>query len=161
MRTCDFFYCCILWSLCIQVRNGDAAYATNIDIRDCSRPCHGGDVNYEITASVRLMYQDVYRGRTFAVNDETGMGPTLRVQPGQTMYVKLRNDLPTTDDTTIVLGPSPRDPLTAEDYWQMLQRSSKLRHRTTRLPTYGCSICDFQTALHSHVVFHFHINFML
>ena len=83
----------------------------------CSDPCQGGDVNYHLTASIRTMpmLNYTYRGRTYSHDgDPAFMGPTMRVQPGQSLWIKLSNQL--TDD--LPLGPHET---TVEDYWNMLQ----------------------------------------
>jgi len=108
------------------------------DFIPCSDPCAGGDVNYELTASIRTMPMQAtepgghlprdytYRGRTYSTETENHhgfMGPTLRVRPGQSLWVKLRNNL-TADETDDdkpdgKLGPAE---VTVDDYWRMLQK---------------------------------------
>lgn len=85
------------------------------DFIPCSSPCNGGDVNYELVASVRTMkmLNYTYRGRTFSTDDsDTFMGPTMHVKPGQSLWIKMINNL------TEPIGPNPP---TATDYWNMLQ----------------------------------------
>ena len=90
------------------------------DYISCSDPCNGGDVNYELVTSVRTfpLMNYTYRGRTYSTPDsDSFMGPTLRVKPGQSLWIKLRNEL--YDDTI-----GPKDP-SAIDYWRMLQNPGK------------------------------------
>lgn len=91
---------------------------TKTDFIDCSHPCDGGDVNYELVASVRTMkmLNYTYRGRTYSSPDDGDnnfMGPTMRVKPGQTLHIKLVNNMKDTE-----LGPHE---VTVTDYWKMLQ----------------------------------------
>jgi FtsP/CotA-like multicopper oxidase with cupredoxin domain len=91
------------------------------DFIPCSQTCNGGDVNYDLVASVETMkmMNYTYRGRIFSsenggIDEETAfMGPTMHVRPGQSMWIKFTNNL-----TTPNLGP--HDP-TVTDYWKMLQ----------------------------------------
>lgn len=103
------------------------------DFIDCNDPCNGGDVNYHLRAYVRTMqlqfgpegggaaaaadnYNYTYRGRTFSQDGEdTHMGPTMRVKPGQSLWIKLTNDM---DGASQDIGPQE---VTAEHYWKMLQ----------------------------------------
>jgi FtsP/CotA-like multicopper oxidase with cupredoxin domain len=126
------------------------------DFIDCNDPCNGGDANYELVASVQTIQMafgnHTYRGRTFARPDPlTGrvpfgehMGPTITVQPGQSLWIKFRNELFTTAATATSSSTStstskqtgygvsaasaevPEEPLlpknvTIEDYWIRLQ----------------------------------------
>jgi len=105
----------------------------------CSDPCNGGDVNYHLTASVRTMklLNYTYRGRTYSQNgDPSFMGPTMRVKPGQTLWIKLTNDM--TDPT---LGP--HEP-TVEDYWTMLQNPGE--HIKYQYYKAGVAAPDLMTA---------------
>ena len=91
---------------------------TTTNFIDCLDPCQGGDVNYELTASVRTMelLNYTYRGRTFSKEGSNSIrGPTMRVQPGQSLWIKLRNEL----DKADFLGSS--DSVTVDDYWNMVQ----------------------------------------
>lgn len=89
------------------------------DFISCSESCSGGDVNYELTASVRNMklLDYTYRGRTYSrpgVDPETTIfGPTMRVKPGQSIWIKFYNNM---SDPS--LGPHPP---TIESYWKMLE----------------------------------------
>lgn len=85
------------------------------DFIPCSSSCNGGDVNYELVASVRVMklLNYTYKGRTFSTEgSDSFMGPTMRVRPGQSLWIKFVNNL------TEPIGPSPP---TATEYWNMLQ----------------------------------------
>ena len=96
------------------------------DFIPCSDPCNGGDVNYELVTSVRTfpLMNYTYRGRTYSTPDsDSFMGPTLRVQPGQSLWIKLRNDM---HDTSSI---GPKDP-TARDYWNMLQNPGEYGNNT-------------------------------
>lgn len=91
-----------------------AVAATATDFIDCSETCNGGDVNYELTASVRTMrmMNYTYRGRTYSTPDsDSFMGPTMHVKPGQSLWIKLINELESD------LGPHEPN---ADDYWKML-----------------------------------------
>jgi FtsP/CotA-like multicopper oxidase with cupredoxin domain len=110
------------------------------DYIDCNDPCNGGDVNYELTASVRTMnmmfgppgghHNYTYRGRTFAEEGSDGhMGPTMRVKPGQSLWIKLRNDL---EGATEDVGPKA---VTEENYWKMLQTpGEKIKYQYYKKP---------------------------
>jgi FtsP/CotA-like multicopper oxidase with cupredoxin domain len=87
----------------------------NAEFISCSGPCNGGDVNYDLTASVRVMkmLNYTYKGRTYSSEgSDSFMGPTMRVRPGQSLWIKLINKM------TEPLGPHEPN---AEDYWKMLQ----------------------------------------
>lgn len=122
------------------------------DYIPCSDPCAGGDVNYELTASIRTMPMQaiepvgheprdyIYRGRTYSTetdNHHGFMGPTLKVSPGQSLWIKLRNNL-TADETDEDkpdgrLGPND---VTVHDYWRMLQKPGERSNTsTTRNPS--------------------------
>lgn len=92
---------------------------TTTDYIPCTQLCDGGDVNYVLTATVRTMEMQLgnttytYRGRTYSNSTSPNfMGPTMTVQPGQSLWIKLINNL------TTPIGPFPP---TAQDYWTMLQ----------------------------------------
>lgn len=127
------------------------------DFIDCNDPCNGGDVNYELVASVQTIEMafgnHTYRGRTFARPDPlTGkvpfgqhMGPELTVKPGQSMWIKFRNELTGGSakqvETPIQIGRRfgvsaasselldegilPRN-VTIEDYWNRLQHPGEM-----------------------------------
>lgn len=100
------------------------------DYIPCSDPCNGGDVHYNLIASIRTMpmLNYTFKGRTYSGSSSSGssssadpthsldtaafMGPTMRVKPGQSIWIKLTNNI--TED----IGPKPP---TAQDYWNMLQ----------------------------------------
>jgi FtsP/CotA-like multicopper oxidase with cupredoxin domain len=89
---------------------------TETDYIPCSETCDGGDVNYNLTASVRTMklMDYTYRGRTFSTEgSDSFMGPTMRVKPGQSIWIKMINNM---DDAS--MGPND---VTVDDYWKMLQ----------------------------------------
>ena len=91
------------------------------DYISCNDPCNGGDVNYELVTSVRTfpLMNYTYRGRTYSTPDsESFMGPTMRVKPGQSLWIKFKNEM---SDPNI----GPKDP-SALDYWRMLQDPGKL-----------------------------------
>lgn len=59
------------------------------------------------------MLNYTYMGRTYSNESlPNHMGPTMRVKPGQTMWIKLSNELYGN------IGPKPP---TAVEYWNMLQ----------------------------------------
>ena len=92
-----------------------ASSAAKTDFIPCDAKCDGGDVNYELTASIRTMniMNYTYRGRTYSrEGDPTFFGPTLRVKPGQSMWIKLRNEM---------YGDNGPPDVTVENYWKMLQ----------------------------------------
>lgn len=95
--------------------------AGKTDFISCSDPCNGGDVNYDLVASVQTvqLMNYTYRGRLFE-SDNGGidqftrfMGPTMRVKPGQSLWIKFINNM----DSKGEIGP--KDP-SATDYWKML-----------------------------------------
>ena len=112
------------------------------DYIPCSDPCDGGDVNYHLVASVRTvsLLNYTYRGRLFSSgdgraggldDDDDGatafLGPTLRVRPGQSLWVKLTNDLTSAPDEW-----GSRPP-TVHNYWKMLQNpGEKIKYRYYR-----------------------------
>ena len=111
------------------------------DYIPCSDPCDGGDVNYHLVASVRTvsLLNYTYRGRLFSsgdgraggLDDDDGatafLGPTLRVRPGQSLWVKLTNDLTSAPDEW-----GSRPP-TVHNYWKMLQNpGEKIKYRYYR-----------------------------
>lgn len=92
-------------------------------------------MNYELTASIRTMPMQAvepggyeardytYRGRTYSTEHDHHhgfMGPTLRVRPGQSLWIKLRNNMTADEEGTPdgTLGPAD---VTIADYWRMLQ----------------------------------------
>lgn len=92
------------------------------DFIDCNDPCNGGDVNYHLVTTVETvkLMNYTYRGRFYksGTDDSRGidgapesrfMGPTMRVKPGQSMWIKFSNELDSAD-----IGPA--EP-TAADYW--------------------------------------------
>ncbi|GAX25200.1 hypothetical protein FisN_5Lh281 [Fistulifera solaris] len=86
------------------------------DFIPCSASCNGGDLNYELVANVRSMklLNYTYRGRTFSTEgSDSYLGPTMRVKPGQTLWIKLTNQMHEP------VGPTR---VTVEDYWNMLQK---------------------------------------
>jgi FtsP/CotA-like multicopper oxidase with cupredoxin domain len=111
-----------------------AAAPSKTDYIDCSNPCNGGDVNYELVASVRTMNLKIgsteysYRGRTYSRDgDTTVFGPTMHVKPGQSIWIKLVNNL--TDPT---LGPNN---VVVDDYWKMLQKpGEKIKYQYYKKP---------------------------
>lgn len=119
MHRLSFIYAffLLLASSALQATNASTpppTYAT--DFIPCSDTCDGGDVNYELVTSVRTfpLMNYTYRGRTYSTPDsDSFMGPTMRVKPGQSLWIKFRNEM---NDASI----GPKDP-TALDYWRMLQ----------------------------------------
>lgn len=98
-----------------------AASDAATDFIDCNDPCNGGDVNYELTSSVRIMkmMNYTYKGRTFSrEGDDTFMGPTMHVKPGQSMWIKFRNEMVSPEEG----GANDLYPkqVEVEDYWRML-----------------------------------------
>ena len=85
----------------------------------CDNPCDGGDVNYNLVASIRTMklLNYTYKGRTYSREGDNEslslMGPTMRVRPGQSLWIKLTNNM-----TDASLGPSEPG---AVEYWNMLR----------------------------------------
>lgn len=111
------------------------------DFIDCNDPCNGGDVNYELVASVQTMKMlfgnYTYRGRTFARPDPvTGeippgqhMGPTLTVAPGQSIWIKFRNELGRTEDNVLPLD------VQTYDYWIRLREpGEKIKYQYYKEP---------------------------
>jgi len=87
------------------------------DFIDCNIPCNGGDVNYELTTTARIMtiMNYTYKGRTYSrEGDDTFMGPTMHVKPGQSLWIKFVNNLHLENND---LGPKE---VYLEDYWNML-----------------------------------------
>jgi len=95
--------------------------ARTTDFIDCHDPCNGGDVHYDLTASVRIMklLNYTYKGRTYSrdgVDEETRvMGPTMHVKPGQSLWIKLRNHM-----FPEFLDEAPKN-VSVDEYWEMLQ----------------------------------------
>ncbi|CAB9517969.1 Multicopper oxidase mco [Seminavis robusta] len=99
------------------------------DFIDCNSPCNGGDANYELTASIRTMpmMNYTYKGRTYSrEGDDTFMGPTMRVAPGQSLWIKLRNEIP------MDLNPKQVE---IEEYWEMLKKpGEKIKYQYYKEP---------------------------
>jgi len=83
-----------------------------------------------VIRTVQLLDNRTYRGRMYARtgtggdDDDEVMGPTLRVKPGQSLWIKLRNNMTRDagDDNNYdrnVFGA--KTEVTVEDYWRMLQ----------------------------------------
>ena len=136
------------------------------DFIDCNDPCNGGDANYELIASVQTIPMafgnHTYRGRTFARPDpKTGRvpygkhtGPTITAKPGQTLWIKFRNELgerttpteTTTDTATDTTKPPSREGeeeevqllpknVAVEDYWVRLKKpGEKIKYRYYKPP---------------------------
>jgi FtsP/CotA-like multicopper oxidase with cupredoxin domain len=69
----------------------------------------------------------IYRGRTYSTPDDNHhgfMGPTLRVTPGQSLWIKLRNNMTSDgdDDNDGENGKMGPPDVSVEDYWRMLQK---------------------------------------
>mmetsp|Transcript_4567 Transcript_4567/g.13147 ORF Transcript_4567/g.13147 Transcript_4567/m.13147 type:complete len:682 (-) Transcript_4567:564-2609(-) len=108
-------------------RSSSYSVPRSTDFIDCNDPCNGGDANYELIASIQTIRMGfgghTYRGRTFArpdpntgrVPDGQHMGPTMTVQPGQSLWIKFRNEL--FWETTKDLYPLN---VTTYDYWSRL-----------------------------------------
>jgi len=141
---------------------------TTTDYIDCSQTCDGGDVNYELTASVQTMqlkfgregkygHNDgrdyVYRGRTFSSEEggttttdggqdsttTTHMGPTMFVSPGQSLWIKLRNELYDGDTHDL----SPLHDVNATDYWRMVQTpGEKIKYTYYKEPVSSPELMD-------------------
>lgn len=105
-----------------------AEAASGTDFISCDDSCDGGDVNYHLVASVETvpLLNYTYRGRFYksGVDDSRGidgiektsfMGPTMRVKPGQSLWIKFSNELNSVGGD---IGPLPP---TAADYWVRLQ----------------------------------------
>ena len=108
------------------------------DYIPCSATCNGGDVNYELTTSIRTMelMGYTYRGRTYSTPDsDTFMGPTMHVKPGQSIWIKLINNMTDYDDEGIKDQPfGPKD-VTVNDYWKMLQSpGEKIKYQYYKKP---------------------------
>jgi len=135
------------------------------DFIDCNDPCNGGDVNYELIASIQTIRMafgnHTYRGRTFARPDPaTGevpygqhMGPEMSVKPGQSLWIKFRNELQGGEESLPEASPFaskfgvsaasiesiqndegilPRN-VTIEDYWARLQNpGEKIKYQYYR-----------------------------
>lgn len=124
------------------------------DYIPCSESCNGGDVNYELVASIRTMkmLNYTFRGRTYS-NDSSPsfMGPTMRVKPGQSMWIKLVNQMFNGDNAADgdidgdidAVGPPPP---TATDYWKMLQKpGEKIKYQYYRKPVADPSLLQVDT----------------
>lgn len=114
----SFLTCLVLSSIISSVllQKLGVVDGAKTDFIPCSESCNGGDVNYDLVASIRIMplLNYTYKGRTYSspLDETTIMGPTMRVRPGQSLWIKLTNNM--TED----IGPKPP---TAQDYWNMLQ----------------------------------------
>ena len=99
------------------------------DFISCDDSCSGGDVNYELTASVRTMklLNYTYRGRTYSPEgSDSIMGPTMRVKPGQSLWIKLRNEMHDAPG---------KNEVQVEDYWRMLQNpGEKIKYQYYKKP---------------------------
>lgn len=117
-----------------------AEAASSTDFISCDDPCNGGDVNYHLVTtveSVKLMNYTL-RSRFYksGTDDRRGidgvaesafMGPTMRVKPGQSLWIKFENEMNSTD-----VGPNPP---TAADYWVRLQEPGEaIKYRYYQLP---------------------------
>lgn len=132
------------------------------DFVGCNDPCNGGDVNYELVASVQTIPMGfgnyTYRGRTFARPDpKTGevprgprgyMGPTLRVKRGESMWIKLRNEMGTegSPDKTPPAGEddivAPRE-VQPSDYWRMVQKpGERIKYTYYKKPVASPELMD-------------------
>lgn len=104
--------------LLVQAAAAAASPPRETDFIDCSDPCNGGDVNYELTTSVRIMnmLNYTYKGRTYSTPDsDSFMGPTMHVKPGQSLWIKLVNNFPTAPHN---IGPND---VNVTQYWNMLR----------------------------------------
>jgi suppressor of ftsI len=121
-----YFTCLAVWSAAASNARPPVG-AT--DFIDCSETCNGGDVNYELVTSVRIMklLNYTYKGRTYsAPRSDSILGPTLRVRPGQTLWIKLHNNI------TESIGPKEVD---VTDYWKMLQNpGEKIKYQYYKKP---------------------------
>lgn len=107
-----FYFSLATWALLLSLIYVSEA---RTDYIDCNQPCNGGDVNYELTASMRTMniLNYTYYGRTYSRDgDPSFLGPTMRIKPGQSLWIKLRNEL---------YGENGPPDVTVENYWKMLQ----------------------------------------
>eukprot|EP00977_Amphora_coffeiformis_P021119 scaffold8828_cov204-Amphora_coffeaeformis.AAC.40 len=108
-----------------------ATALTDTDFIPCSDSCDRGDVNVELIAAVRtfpLMGRYTYRGRTYwgeGAEEETYMGPTMRVKPGQSLWIKLRNEI-FHDNNEDDIGPNQ---VTVLNYWNMQQNLTRNKNR--------------------------------
>ncbi|CAJ1946660.1 unnamed protein product [Cylindrotheca closterium] len=110
------------------------------DYISCDDPCNGGDVNYDLVSTVETvkLMNYTYRGRFYksGTDDNRGidgfpesrfMGPTMRVKPGQSLWIKLSNEMDSSD-----IGPTPP---TAADYWVRLQKPGEaIKYKYYQLP---------------------------
>lgn len=110
------------------------------DFIDCSEPCNGGDVNYELVVSVRTMpmLNYTYKGRTYSTEDsDSFMGPTMRVKPGQSLWIKLSNQI------YEKMGPSD---VNVQDYWNMLQNPGEnIKYQYYKPPVDSPSLMEVDT----------------
>mmetsp|Transcript_2016 Transcript_2016/g.3774 ORF Transcript_2016/g.3774 Transcript_2016/m.3774 type:complete len:749 (-) Transcript_2016:701-2947(-) len=123
------------------------------DFIDCNNPCNGGDVNYELIASVQTIKMGfgnhTYRGRTFArpdpstgrVPDGAHMGPTLTVSPGQSMWIKFRNELHSKETKDL----RPLD-VTTYDYWsRLITPGEKIKYQYYKNPAASPDLMEVDT----------------
>ncbi|VEU36547.1 unnamed protein product [Pseudo-nitzschia multistriata] len=125
-------------------RSSSGSGRKTTDFIDCNDPCNGGDVNYELVASVQTIKlafgNHTFRGRTFARPDPTTnrvreggnnhMGPTLTVKPGQSMHIKFRNEL-FPEETEGLL---PKN-VTLYDYWsRLITPGEKIKYEYYKKP---------------------------
>lgn len=110
------------------------------DFISCDDSCNGGDVNYELTASVRTMkmLNYTYRGRTYSKEgSDSFMGPTMRVKPGQSIWIKLINNIYDAPGKTEVK---------VEDYWRMLQNPGEaIKYQYYKKPVSDPSLMKVDT----------------
>ena len=125
----------LLSSCCLHI-----ASSPKTDFIDCSEPCNGGDVNYELVVSVRTMpmLNYTYKGRTYSTPDsESFMGPTMRVKPGQSLWIKLSNQI------VEKMGPSD---VNVQDYWNMLQNPGEnIKYQYYKPPVDNPSLMQVDT----------------
>lgn len=103
----------IVWSIAIiRMKGADA----DTGFVDCDVPCDDADVNYELVTSIRSVrvMNYTYIGRLYENPDDPNaiFGPTLHVAPGQSISIKLRNNIQSEENSTTHV--------TIEDYWTML-----------------------------------------
>lgn len=136
--TMKFFALAVALLFINAVVHGSPAATHSTDFIPCSDPCNGGDVNYELVTSIRTfpLMNYTYRGRVYTspnhhdknnIKDDGNaapsfMGPTMRVQPGQSLWIKLRNEMYNVDNGSSSIGPKTPS---AVDYWKMLQNPGK------------------------------------
>lgn len=84
-----------------------------------------------------------YRGRTFSKDgDPSHMGPTMFVQPGQSLWIKFSNEL--YDGDTHELSPGP---VTADNYWKMVEKpGEKIKYQYYKNPVADPSLMEVDEA---------------